>query len=160
MGCGLPHIFCGTVILFLALQFFLSSKVSKKVRAVTFCVVLAVTGSFLFKFTDVAWHGFSPNNEFNFRYAFIWSYIIIVIAQYSLARNLTDSFPKCLAAAGIFGLMYVALPIVGYDYVRPVGIACGACVIIALLFLVRQMDRKKLASILICIVGIMELGAN
>ena len=160
LDIGLPHIFCGTAILFLALQFFLSSKVSKKVRATAFGVVLAVTGSFLFKFTDVAWHGFSPNNAFNFRYAFVWSYIIIVIAQYALSKNLTDSFPKCLAAAGIFGLMYIALLIVGYDYVRPVGIACGACVIVAVLFLVRHLDRKRLAGILICIVGIAELGAN
>ncbi len=157
---GLPHIFCGTVILFLALVFFVSKKVPVKVRLVALCAVAVLTLSFLLRPADVAWHGFSPNNSFNYRYAFIWSYLVIMIARYALSMKLTESIGSCLIAAVPLAAVYALLMILDYDHVPALGIGLGACVLLALLLTVRLLDKKRLAGILLCAVGIVELAAN
>ena len=160
LGNGLPHIFCGTAILFLAVLFFVSKKIPLKVRATVFCVMLTVTGSFFFRITDVAWHGFSPNNSFNFRYAFIWSYLLIMIAQHALSQKLTDCVAGCIAAMFPLCLVYIYLLIKDYDYVQPVGIVLGIIVLAVVLILTKHLNRLKLASLILCAVSIAEIGAN
>lgn len=160
LGNGLPHIFCGTVILFLAILFFLSKKTPWKVRIATFFAVLTVSGSFFFRFTDVAWHGFSPNNSFNFRYAFILSYLLIMIAQYALSKGLPLSFPLSLAAATPLIIIYIFLFVNDYDYVQPVGICLGICVLAVLLLFGNWLGKRRFAWLLICAVSLVEIGAN
>ena len=157
---GLPHIFCGTAVLFLAILFFISARVPKKVRAAAFCALMFVTGSFVLRFADVAWHGFSPNNAFNYRYSFIWSYIIIMLAQYALYKGLAADGRACLFAAAPLVLMYLFLLVMDYEHVRTAAVGLGACVLLLLLLLVRLPDKRRLASVLLCVIGVAELGIN
>ncbi|MBR5022405.1 MAG: YfhO family protein [Oscillospiraceae bacterium] len=160
LGNGLPHIFCGTLTLFLVFLFFFSKKVPWKVRITVLCTVLTITGSFFFRFTDVAWHGFSPNNSFNFRYAFILSYLLIMIAQHTLSKKIPISFLGSLAAAIPLGVIYIFLLTKDYDYVQPVGIGLGTCVVTVFLIFGNRLGGKKLAYLLLCAVSIVELGVN
>ena len=79
---GTPHVFCGIFTVCLVMVFFLHGKNSIRNRLTALGVIAVFLVSFSIRGLDVIWHGFSPNNAFNFRYAFILSYVLLVIAQY------------------------------------------------------------------------------
>ena len=83
---GMPHVFCGTLVLILVVLFFLNRKISRRVRMTVLAVIGVLLASFCITGLDIAWHGFSPNRLFNFRYAFLFSFVLILIAQYALEK--------------------------------------------------------------------------
>lgn len=160
LASGLPHIFCGTTVLVLAILFFFSKKVSAKTRIAAFIPILAVAGSFFFRFTDVAWHGFSPNISFNYRYAFILSYLLIMLAQHVLTNKLTDSIPGRIAAGVSLACVYIYLLYRQYDYVHLLGILLGISILVLTIWTGSLLKKSALVRALICIIGILELGTN
>lgn len=77
---GLPSVYCGTVMVLLAVFYFLRRVSARRVRigAAAGLVFLAV--SFCTVELDHAWHGFQYPNGFPWRYAFLFSAILILIA--------------------------------------------------------------------------------
>lgn len=83
MSKNLPFIFGGLAVLFLCILFFLNRSISKKLRA---GVALGLGfGIFCFHFPllDIAWHLFDTPNWFHFRYSFVFSFVMLLVAFYS-----------------------------------------------------------------------------
>lgn len=81
---GLPNIFCGIMILFLCILFFMNSRIGlcKKLGAGFLLVTLCL--SFYFQIFNLVWHGFNPPSSFPYRYSFLFSFLLILTAWYSL----------------------------------------------------------------------------
>lgn len=77
---GLPNIYCGVFVIFLALLFFFCSKI--KVRERVFCGVLMVFFilSFIIRQLDFIWHGFHFPNMLPHRFSFLYSFVLIYMA--------------------------------------------------------------------------------
>lgn len=160
LGNGLPHIFCGTLVLFLVLTFFFTRQIPAKTRIAVLFSVLAVTGSFFLQATNLVWHGFSPNISFNYRYSFILSYLLLAIGQYVFSSVLPCAKSTRIAAAMPLMAIYAFLLIKDYNYVAPIGIFAAALVVVAILVLDKIPGKKAFAAILICIISFAEIGLN
>lgn len=106
VAMGQPHIFCGTLVILLVGVFFLSRRISLRGKLAAAAVLLVFLASFRIRFLDVAWHGFSPNRGFNYRYSFLFSFVLIRIAQHTLARDekipRLTVIPAFLAVAALY----------------------------------------------------------
>lgn len=77
---GLPAVYCGITALVLAVVFFYLMGVTlrEKIGAVFMLVILAL--SFYYKGFNLVWHGFRSPVWFPYRYAFLFSFMIIYMA--------------------------------------------------------------------------------
>jgi len=121
--------------------------------------------SFCIRGLDVIWHGFSPNNAYNFRYSFILSYVLLVIAQYGWARR--KAFSRVwigvtgavllVLCAGLLGMKHL----MGLDFISPTGLAISAGVtVVTTLYLLLGEQPRRLASLLFALACLFEVGAN
>ena len=77
---GLPNVYCGVFIIFLALMFFFCSKI--KLRERIFCGVLQLFFilSFIIRQLDYVWHGMHFPNMLPHRFSFLYSFVLIYMA--------------------------------------------------------------------------------
>lgn len=77
---GLPNVYCGVFVIFLALLFFFCSKI--KVRERIFCggLMLFFLLSFIIRQLDYVWHGFHFPNMLPHRFSFLYSFLLIYMA--------------------------------------------------------------------------------
>ena len=80
---NLPFIFGGLAVLFLCILFFLNRSISKRLRTgVAFALGFGIF-CFQFPLLDIAWHLFDTPNWFHFRYSYVFSFVMILVAFYS-----------------------------------------------------------------------------
>lgn len=114
-NAGLPAIYCGYVILFLAVLFFVfrTLKIREKIGAVVILGILAL--SFTYTKLDMAWHGFQYPNWFPYRYAFLFSFFLLYMAIRSMCclsqswenKPRRKNFMASHAIRGIFSLAII-----------------------------------------------------
>lgn len=158
---GQPHVFCGTVVLLLVGIFFLSRKIPFNAKAAVAALLLVFIASFRIEALDVAWHGFSPNRAFNFRYSFLFSFLLIRIAHHAFQepRNLhwATVLPSALAVALLFTYVYRR----NMDGV-PLGIISNAIVLLVctLIFLLWNRKKGNLLPLLLVFCCVAEMGIS
>ncbi|MBP3683893.1 MAG: YfhO family protein [Oscillospiraceae bacterium] len=157
---GLPHVFCGTVVLVLVLLFFFNSKISRRIRLTGLAVIALFLASFCITPLDVAWHGFSPNRLFNFRYSFLFSFVLILIGQYSL-ESLDGITVRKMLLPVILLLSMAATALLRKPELAIPGCFITLAVLALLLFLPVLSRRSKAGTcILLTLIAIFELGIN
>ncbi|MBR3058184.1 MAG: YfhO family protein [Clostridiales bacterium] len=80
---NLPYIFGGLAVLFLCILFFFNKQINKKLK---FGVALAfgfAVLSFHFPLLNLAWHLFDTPNWFGYRYSYLLSFVMVLVAFYS-----------------------------------------------------------------------------
>lgn len=162
---GIPHIFCGIFTILLVMLFFLNGKNSVKNRLAALGVLLALVVSFSIRGLDVIWHGFSPNNAFNFRYSFIFSYILLVIAGYTWEQRREMNKITVVLAGGMLLIMCAGLLLMkqrmDLTYLSHVGLAVSAGVtVVSVAVLLLPGEPRRLAGAVLALVCLSELGAN
>lgn len=165
LSAGSPHIFCGIFTLLLVLVFFLHRGISIKKRLVTLGIFLVLLCSFYFRSLDIIWHGFSPNFAFNFRYAFIFSYVMLMVALYTLHQRESIRKECFLLAGGLIVVMILAVLgmkfVMQLDFVSIPGALISMAVLgISVLFFFSPKSAGKMLCALFLIGGLFEIGAN
>lgn len=82
---ALPYLFCGTVILMLALVFFFSPAISGRNKLAALAVLMVLVLSLWLSPLDKVWHLFQMPNWFPYRYSFVFSFFLVVLAGQVLA---------------------------------------------------------------------------
>lgn len=102
---NLPIIFVGIISTVLVFAFFANKEIllKKKIAAGAILIILVV--SFAMSVINIAWHGFSKNIWFNYRYSFIMSFVLILIAFESLIS--IKNAKTHIIAEGLFVLLIV-----------------------------------------------------
>ena len=77
---ALPSIFAGSIMLVLAIIFFLQLKRKLKEKIVSAIIVCIMLFSLWNKKVDSIWHGFQTPNWFPYRYAFVFGFFIVFLA--------------------------------------------------------------------------------
>ena len=88
---GLPAIFCGIFPLALSILFFLDKKIEKRKRIAAGTVLGIYLLSFYINTVSVVFQGFSYTIWFNYRYAFIFCFLLISIAAVEYRHFLETS---------------------------------------------------------------------
>lgn len=103
---GLPNIYCGVFCAALAVLFFLSGKVPRREKLASAGLLAALVLSFWVNGIDLVWHGFKEPVWFPYRYSFLFSLFLLVLA----ARALGAAPPRlwALATAAALGAVWLA----------------------------------------------------
>ena len=113
---NLPNVFCGVIITFLVVLYFINKKIAKKDRIKDGILLAFMFGSCLFNAINIVWHGFSVNAWFPYRYSFIISFIMIFIAYKSYWKLDDIDNKKVLKIFGLMALICFIIEKIGYDY--------------------------------------------
>ena len=106
LSANMPYIFCGVTALFLCILFFFNPKIKRSLKTAIGCAFGFGILCFQFPLFNAAWHLFDDPNWFNFRYAFLFSFVMILVAFYSYL-NLKDCEKKHFYKA--FGVVLALL---------------------------------------------------
>ena len=157
---NLPIIFIGIAFEVLLLLYFFNRKISWKKKTVSLVLIGFFVLSFHNSVLNTIWHGFSGNLWFNFRYSFVFSFILLLMAFESF-RNIRGLQKKDL----LFGLAAVIL-LTGLMF-RKIDISmlildlllAGAAILAC--YLVLKCPRKRMfISMGMCVLILLDLGVN
>ena len=173
---GLPMIYCGTLTILLIPAFFLNSKIPTKEKISKGVLSLVLIICMWIAPIDMAWHGFQVPNWLPYRYSFVFSAILLIMAAKAF-ENLDGVSTKSLGAT-LFGIlaMVVYYESQGLEFFKvfrtiiqneeevivPQGIAVtiiASVVFYILLNLIRTKSSKPACVVLVGFVCI-ELFAN
>jgi uncharacterized membrane protein YfhO len=169
MPVGMPHIFCGTVTTTLAVLYFANSAIPRRRRILTGCFFAVLAVSFWVTALDLIWHCLNTPSWYNYRYSFLFSFLLAAAADQELAHYKEGTRPWHLALPA--GLCALASLLVfagkSYDYVTWYtaieAVAVAALVGGALWLMLRPQAKPRTAAalaLLIFIVHLADLGAN
>lgn len=80
---SIPFIYIGLFPLLLCLYFFISRQISWKKKVAFGSLFLILIASFYLVPLNLFWHGMDSPNMFHFRYAYLFSFLVVVLAGYS-----------------------------------------------------------------------------
>lgn len=102
-----PVIFTGIVQMVMAVLFFLNRSVPRTLKLVSAGLLGVFFISFAFSVPNVIWHGFSENNWYNFRYSFLFSFTLELLAFYSFV-HISEVRSRIALGGVIVGLVTMA----------------------------------------------------
>lgn len=82
----LPNVYCGVLTLILAPLYFFTKSISKKEKITTLGLLSFFYVSFNFNFLNFIWHGLHFPNDLPYRFSFMYSFILLVIAYKTFMR--------------------------------------------------------------------------
>lgn len=114
---GTPHIFCGLPVFFLVILYFMPHKEKRERRELIMAgiMLLIFVLSFMFGAFDIVWHMFTTTNSFTHRYAFIFVFILLIIASKSLEEINNVSFGSIILADLVLLCCWITVVYNGYD---------------------------------------------
>ncbi len=77
---GTPNVYSGLFPLIMLPAFYMSKKVTARERVIFTVLLLVFISSFSINTIDLMWHGFQMPIWFNYRYSFIFSFILLLMA--------------------------------------------------------------------------------
>ena len=160
MAGGTPHVFCGTALLLMAALLLLDRKTGLRLRLAFAGLLAAVFVSFWLQPLNIVWHGFSANNSFNYRYAFMFTFFLLCGAQYFYEEG--SSLPKkAVLLPGIALLAAFLLAIAqGRGFSHTIGSVSSLLALAVTLFCLCTDLHSRRCLLLIFTVTLLELGIN
>ena len=105
---GLPNIYSGVIFIFLAILFLFCSKIKKRERIYCAGLLIFFILSFIIRQLDFIWHGFHFPNMLPYRFAFLYTFVLIYMA-FRVFMNI-DSIKLFQVIAAILGfLVYLGI---------------------------------------------------
>ena len=164
MPTGMPHIFCGTLTSALAVLYFANRRISLRRRLLTGALFAVLALSFWISALDLLWHGLNTPSWYNYRYSFLFSFLLCMAADEALAhlragfRPWHAALPAGLAAA-VSLLVFLGRR---YDYISWPA-AAEAVLLVALfcggiLLFLRPGGGKRLGCILAAAALLLQAG--
>lgn len=81
---GGPNIFAGTLVTILFVYSFFNKKISKRQKIINFVTVFFLFLTFRIHLLDLVFHGLNEPNCFDFRHAFIFTFMMLIISYQCL----------------------------------------------------------------------------
>lgn len=165
---SIPFIFIGLLPLGFCLYYFVAKKVPLKDKLLYLAIAAILMTSFYVVPLNLFWHGMHAPNMFLFRYAFLLSFLIIMLAGYGWEQfNKKDRgrlVSVFLLLIGLFCLVYGMIPKGQYDYlsVTSFALTIAFLVVYLLIFWLYQSNffsAKTTTSFLLLFVCL-EMGVN
>ena len=157
---SLPNIACGTVSLVLGIVFFTSKKISIREKIVDCVLILFMLVSCVIRQLDYIWHGFHFTNMIPYRFAYLVSFVLVVMA---FRAFLLIDFSTCwdVLLASLFVTLFILLAIDIQTTYAIVGTAIVSALFCTMLFLyTKRIIPKQVLLIIISIIIIGESGAT
>ena len=106
---GLPWVYSGTLSLLLLPLYFLAKKIPAREKIATGSLLFVIFLSMYINTLDVLWHGGQAPNWLNFRYSFVFVFLVLLIAARALTALKSVDYRSILAVMGALLLLVVIL---------------------------------------------------
>ena len=106
---GLPFVYCGVLTIIAVPAFFMSKKFSLREKVAAALLILFFVASFATSSIDLIWHGFQKPNWLNYRYSFMLSFFLLVLAYRAFDQILYTSRKALLGTVIAIGAYTVIL---------------------------------------------------
>ena len=155
---GGPNFYAGSAAFLLGLSFFLNRAVPRREKIAGALLLAALFVSACFYLPNLVWHGFEENNCFNYRWAFVFPFVLLMLASRSLekAEGLRPAALLLPWAGGMAAL--------GLAFLHPLWfqenwmlLACAAFLTAETALLILALRGGRMAVRLFCLVGIAAL---
>lgn len=159
---SIPFIYVGILPLLFCIYYFVSNKINLKEKISYGALFSLLIASFYLEPLNLFWHGFHAPNMFLFRFSFLFSFLVVMLAGYGL-----EVFSK--QDRGYFVGIALVLPIIfviakftspkdSYEFVTPVHVLITILFILLYLtaiifFQLKKISTKKLAILLLVMVS-------
>ncbi|WP_251551944.1 YfhO family protein [Neobacillus muris] len=90
----LPNVFSGLLVLLFAPLFFLNGNIRSREKLLSFAFLIILWLSLQIKGLSFVWHAFSQPSGYDYRFAFVLSFTLIMIAYKSYAEFKKDNVPS------------------------------------------------------------------
>lgn len=136
---SIPFIYAGLLPLMLCLFYFVSKKSRLRDKLLNLSLLVLLTASFYFAPLNLFWHGMHAPNMFLFRYAFLFSFTVLMLAGQGWANYEEKDRLKLAAIFGgailVFLLSYGLRPKGSYEYVGFSSLILTICFLLLYLLL-------------------------
>ena len=105
---GLPNIYCGLFSFMMAVMFLLCKSIPTRKKVLNCIILCFLILSFNWNKLDFIWHGMHFPNELPYRYSFVFSFILVVMA-YEAFIHLKDITPAQIGGTVAGGFIYLVL---------------------------------------------------
>lgn len=110
---GNPNVFCGFISVFLSLLYLFDGKIKLRERLAALLMLLFFCVSFISRQLDYIWHGFHFPNMLPYRFSFLFSFVMLVMAwrafdhmeRYKLWQVITAGALSLAILASSYGLV-------------------------------------------------------
>ncbi len=164
---GLPFVYCGMLTLLLVPAYFLCEKYPIRQKIFSALLLFILFLSMSINVVDLVWHGFQTPNWLNYRYSFMFSFYLCVIACRAFEDFEHLSFKVMLGTGGAIAVLCVVLQkYTNGEYIDPNDFACiylSLALIFAYLGIFgfwRRTDKKKCARNGLIAIVLVELFVN
>lgn len=157
---ALPNIACGTVSIVLGILFLTSKKIKLKEKVVDLSLIGFMIISCIIRQLDYIWHGFHFTNMIPYRFSYLISFVVVVMAF--RAFMLID-FSSCwdVLLAALFSTLIILLSVGTQEAYTIIGTSVIAAVVCTMLFLyTKRIVPKQVLLIVLAVVVIGESGAT
>lgn len=157
---GLPNIACGVLALVLVFFYVTNKKIKLKEKLVSICALVFFLLSFVINYLNYIWHAFATPAMVYYRFSFIFSFVILVMAY--RAYTFIDSVSKknLIFVSSLF-VVYLAAAFLLQKKLSVLVTFMGAFVVILGIVLYRKKKlTKKVFSLLLCLFVVCEMGLS
>lgn len=157
---ALPNIACGTVSIVLGILFLTSKKIKLKEKIVDMCLIFFMIISCIIRQLDYIWHGFHFTNMIPYRFSYLISFVLVVMAfRAFMLIDFSSCWDVILAALG--SALVILFAIGKQEAYTIIGTSIVALVVCVMLFLyTRRIVPKQVLMIVLAVVVICESGAT
>lgn len=161
---GLPFVYSGTLTLVLLPLFFFIKNITTRKKIAYGALALFFILSFNASTIDIAWHGFQSPNWLNYRYSFMFCFVIIVMA-YKVFEHIEEfDFRYVLASGGALCVIVMILQKLEYENLPDIlSIWVSIGFIGAYMIMLGGCNKRWLdgtVSSVLCIFVLLELFSN
>lgn len=161
---GLPNIYCGIVIAILFILYFFNKGIKRGEKIYSIIVVSILLVSFYINKIDYIWHGFNKPVGFPYRYSFLFSFFMILLAYktYINIKKISNIsivitlISICIISLFMFKLNYVYLS--SFNIIVSTSLAIVYCILLIIKKNKVRCDNLFTFFIVILIIG--ELGMH
>lgn len=163
LSSGLPNIYTGLITLILAQFYFFNPNISvrKKISSLIFFVVVII--SFQTKIINLMWHGLKEPIGFPYRYSFILSFLLVVIAAKALTegkRNINWKWVPFIVLIDIGIIWLIKKQENSFLRENLIYLSIFLMIVYGIILSLQIKFRKMIYSVLLCVICVVELLIN
>lgn len=150
-------IYCGLIVLPLMYFFFVNKKIEKKEKIIYGILFLTIISGYFINAIGMIFHGFNTTNCYNYRFSFLASFIMILIACKSFDKIKEIPLYHYLIFIIFYLIMSNIMILLDYNYLSIMTIIISCVLVGVYLFLLYQFDRytknndlKILLFVIVC----------
>ncbi len=113
---GLPWVYSGTLALLLLPLYFVAGKIPVREKIASGVLLLLLFASMYINPLDILWHGGQAPNWLNYRYSFVFIFLVLLLASRALQALRSIPPAAILSVGGVILLLAIVFQKIGLTY--------------------------------------------